>query len=112
MEPVQIGAILSCKYRIDRLCQEIGGVLLYEATDTEHARVVCVKVIRREALANPDAFARFQSGAHDPSVIDFGIVGGLPFYVTTQRDDVPIELDEDDYEEEDITLEHQTREAS
>ena len=108
MDPLQIGATLSCKYRIDHLSHEIDGVLLYEATDTEKGRTVCVQIIRREALANADAFARFQSGAHDPNVVDFGTTGGLPFYVTTEHADIPIYLD---YEEDEITLELQPRAA-
>ncbi len=108
MDPLQIGATLSCKYRIDHLSQEIDGVLLYEATDTEKGRAVCVQIIRREALANPDAFARFQSGAHDPNVVDFGTTSGLPYYVTAEREDIPIYVDDED---DDITLELQTRAA-
>lgn len=101
MGPLTIGAILSCKYRIDRLSHEIGGVLFYDATDTERARSVCVKIVRREVLANADAFAPFQSGAHDPSVIDFGIASGLPFYVTTECD----------VEEDEVTINRQMRVA-
>ena len=107
MEPLKLGTMLSQKYRIDRLAHEGPGVHVYEATDTVGNRAVRVKIIGREALAHPDAFARFQSGAHDPGVIDFGNVAGLPFYVT----ELSLVLLDDDDDDDAVTLELQTRAA-
>jgi hypothetical protein len=84
MGPLQLGMTLLQKYRIERFRLESHGVFLYEATDTAHARRVCIKVLRREFLANTEAFDRFQDEMHGASVIDIGTDRGLPYLVATQ----------------------------
>jgi hypothetical protein len=82
--PLPLGATLGQKYRVIRLMAETGGLVLYEATDTAHARRVWIKILPREALTNADALARFQTEAAGAKVLDVGKSDdGLPYLVAT-----------------------------
>jgi hypothetical protein len=83
--PLQVGATLSRKYRIERLLAESGGVILYEATDTARSQRVWIKILQRDALENADALARFQREAGGAKVLDVGKNDdGLPYMVATE----------------------------
>jgi hypothetical protein len=79
--------MLSLRYRIERFVAERCSVALYEATDTRRSCVVGIKVIRPERMSPTDiAFDRFKLEAWEPSVVDYGHAGGVPFFVTTEWD--------------------------
>ena len=83
MGPLQVGTVLSEKYRIERLLAESGGVILYEATDTARAQRVWIKILERNAGA--DAQARFQREATGAKVLDVGEnPEGLPYMVASE----------------------------
>ncbi len=84
---LRVGTTLSHKYRIERLVLERHGVQVYEASDANQ-RLVGIKIIRRELLGDAIAFARFQLEAWETSVIDFGSIAGVPYFVTTEYERV------------------------
>jgi hypothetical protein len=83
--PLQVGATLSQKYKIERLLAESGGAVLYEATDTARQQRVWIKIMQRESLGNAAAMARFQREAAGAKVLDVGKNdAGLPYMVATE----------------------------
>jgi hypothetical protein len=83
--PLQVGATLSQKYKIERLLAESGGAVLYEATDTARKQRVWIKIMQRESLGNAAAMARFQREAAGSKVLDVGKNdAGLPYMVATE----------------------------
>ncbi len=85
MGPLQVGATLSQKYKIERLLAESGGAVLYEATDTARQQRVWIKIMQRESLGNAAAMARFQREAAGAKVLDVGKNdAGLPYMVATE----------------------------
>jgi hypothetical protein len=84
---LEIGTTLLSRYRIDRLLSERNGVVLYEANDAARSCSVGIKIIRDERLVGGDlAFEKFKLEAWEPTVVDYGSVAGVPFFVTTEWD--------------------------
>jgi hypothetical protein len=73
MAALQTGTIVLRKYRVDRLRVDGGDVSLYDATDTIHARHVCIKAFRSDA--------RFARDAKGPNVVDVGHTAGVGYVV-------------------------------
>jgi hypothetical protein len=85
VDALPIGTNLLARYRIERFVIERRGVALYEATDTVRGRDVAVRIIRPERMGPVDlAFDKFKLDAWEDSVVDYGNVGGVPFFVTTE----------------------------
>jgi hypothetical protein len=90
VDPLQIGAVLSSRYRVDRFVGERNGVMLYEANDAKRSCTVGIKIIRHERMVVGDlAFDEFKLAAWEPSVVDYGSIGGVPFFVTVEWDRRP-----------------------
>jgi serine/threonine-protein kinase len=90
--PVQVGAIVNKKYRIDRLIGEGGMGVVFSARHLELDEHVALKFLRGEAMADPDLVARFSREAraavsikseHVARILDVGTVDGdgAPFIV-------------------------------
>jgi hypothetical protein len=80
---LQIGAVLSQRYRVARVLFDGDTATVYEAIDVARSQRVWVKMLRREAAADREAFERFQNEATGPDVYDVGRADGLPFVVTS-----------------------------
>ena len=85
MDPL-IGVKLLTRYRVDCLAGDDDGVLVYEATDILLDCCVFIKVASAEVMRDHEAFATFQREASDEAAVDFGNVGGLPYFVSTNWD--------------------------
>ncbi len=88
---VAVGQLIAGKYRVERILGEGGMGLLVAATDLGRRELVALKLMRTEALGNPDLVARFQREAatatrltspHVARVRDVGrLDGGSPYLV-------------------------------
>lgn len=79
---LDLGTVLLRKYRVDRFRLETGGVGVYDATDTLHARRVSVSVA--------DSFDRLHADAYAWNVVDVGKAAGVPFVVTAEPGATPM----------------------
>lgn len=85
------GQVLAGKYRIDRVLGAGGMGVVVAATHLQLEQRVAIKLVRREALANPEVVARFEREArlavrlrseHVARVIDVGrLPDGAPYIV-------------------------------
>jgi hypothetical protein len=90
VDPLQIGTVLLARYRVDRFLFERNGVALYEANDAKRSCAVGIKIIRHERMVEGDlAFDEFKLDAWEPSVVDYGSVGGVPFFVALEWEHRP-----------------------
>jgi len=89
--PVQVGATIAGKFRIERIIGEGGVGYVVEATHIKLDEPVAIKFLRQASLSNPDIVRRFarearaavkMKGEHAARVIDVGeLPDGTPFIV-------------------------------
>jgi serine/threonine-protein kinase len=92
-EPVQIGAVLDGRYRIDAVIGSGGMGRVYRAEHVGIGRPVAIKVLHTEINRNHEATTRFQrealaSGRLDhPNIVavtDFGVLEGVGYYLVME----------------------------
>jgi len=88
---VRVGDVLAAKYRVDRMLGAGGMGVVVAATHVQLDQVVALKLVRAEALHNPEVVARFEREAriavrlkseHAARIIDVGrLESGSPYIV-------------------------------
>ncbi len=89
--PMQVGEVLTNKYRVERVLGAGGMGVVVAATHLQLDKLVALKFLRREALKNPKFVSRFEREAraaarlrseHAARIIDVGrLETGLPYTV-------------------------------
>jgi serine/threonine-protein kinase len=65
----EIGELIDGRYRLDDILGQGGMATVYGARDTRLDRPVAIKVLRSEALADPELAIRFRREAHAATVL-------------------------------------------